>query len=63
MKEKIRIYQTYSPGRICKTIPPGSRVEKENFMTGERIGLMQDLASVDSGYLANQNVNRIQGVQ
>jgi len=62
MKEKIMICQTYSTGRICKTIPPGSRVEKENFMTGERIGLMQDLASVDSGYRANQNVNRIQGV-
>jgi predicted small metal-binding protein len=36
--------------------------ETENFMTGERIGLMQDLASVDIGYRANQNVNRIEGM-
>jgi len=60
MKEKIMICQTYSPGRICEIIPPSSRVEKENFRRRVRIGLMQDCASVDSGYRANQNVNRIQ---
>jgi hypothetical protein len=49
MKEKILICQKYSSGRICKTIPPSSRVGKENFITGERIGRMQDPASVDIG--------------
>jgi hypothetical protein len=40
MKERIMICQKYSPRRICKTIPPSSKVEKENFRMGEKIGLM-----------------------
>jgi len=48
------------PDRIVKQFHRVSTVEKENSMTAERLGLMQDLASVDTEYQINQISDRKQ---